>query len=134
MNTFPTQTRHSRRRFLKRLACTGLAMFGASSVLAACAPTKGQPAAGPQTRDPTTVRGWRPPAPHEGHIPGGTGMVEFPDRGSFSFDAGDVKTVRPDVFQEGHFSLFDVLVHLDDKADARPIVSPEYAFWFWICL
>ena len=37
--------------------------------------------------------------------------------GEFSFDAGEVKTLRPDVFQEGHFSLFDVLVHLSERGD-----------------
>ena len=33
----------------------------------------------------------------------------------FSFDPSDVETVRPDLFNPGYFSLFDVLVHLDQK-------------------
>ncbi len=33
--------------------------------------------------------------------------------GDFTFDPDAVSTLRSDIFQEGHFSVFDVLVHLD---------------------
>ncbi len=35
--------------------------------------------------------------------------------GTIHFDPTQVKTQRPDILQEGHFSLFDVLVHLHQK-------------------
>lgn len=39
----------------------------------------------------------------------------------FTFDPDEVETVRPDIFIQGHFSMFDVLVHLDrmDKIDVE---------------
>ena len=39
--------------------------------------------------------------------------------GEFSFDAEKIITLRPDVFQPGHFSVFDVLAHLSDKGDIK---------------
>ena len=39
--------------------------------------------------------------------------------GTFSFEAGQVQTGRPDIFQPEHFSLFDVLAHLDERGDIR---------------
>jgi hypothetical protein len=35
--------------------------------------------------------------------------------GDFVFDAGAVSTLRTDIFQSGHYSIFDILVHLRDK-------------------
>jgi hypothetical protein len=37
--------------------------------------------------------------------------------GDLSFEASQVQTQRPDVFQPGHFSLFDILVHLSERGD-----------------
>jgi hypothetical protein len=42
----------------------------------------------------------------------------------FQFDATAVETVRPDIFQAGHFSLFDILVHLDERGE----LDLEYHF------
>jgi hypothetical protein len=35
--------------------------------------------------------------------------------GQFAFDATGIPTLRPDIFQPGHFSAFDVLAHLDSR-------------------
>jgi hypothetical protein len=37
--------------------------------------------------------------------------------GELSFDARAVETRRPDIFRPGHFSVFDILVHLHERAD-----------------
>ncbi len=44
--------------------------------------------------------------------------------GTFSFDPRQVRTVREDIFREGHFSIFDILVHLKDRGD----IAIEYYF------
>lgn len=46
-----------------------------------------------------------------------TVMVNIEDAGNFSFDPSDIKTVRPDIFKPGYFSLFDILVHLSEKGE-----------------
>ena len=35
--------------------------------------------------------------------------------GTLAFEPGEVETKRADLFQPGHFSLFDVLVHLHEQ-------------------
>jgi len=50
-------------------------------------------------------------------LPKGTGSVQIAGSGTVLFDAGQVQTVRPDIFAEGHVSLFDVLVQLDQQGD-----------------
>ncbi len=45
-------------------------------------------------------------------IRGHAAEVEFRDGRRVAFDPGAVTTARPDLFQEGHFSVFDVLMHL----------------------
>ena len=42
----------------------------------------------------------------------------------FAFDPGAVETLRPDIFREHHFSLFDILVYLDDTG----AIDMTYAF------
>jgi len=37
------------------------------------------------------------------------------DRTIFNYDPAEVETARPDLFQNGSFSVFDVLLHLDSK-------------------
>ena len=66
--------------------------------------------------------------------------------GDFEFDPGNIKTVRDVIFHEGYFSIFDILVYLDDegKIDMKYhfddnmntyiINSPEYLKFFWICI
>ncbi len=40
------------------------------------------------------------------------------------FNPENVTSIRPDIFQEGHFSMFDILVHLDDGG----FIDMEYHF------
>ncbi len=42
-----------------------------------------------------------------------SGEIEIEGVGVFSFDPGEVRTVRDDLFRNNHFSIFDVLVHLE---------------------
>jgi len=39
--------------------------------------------------------------------------------GRFYFNPEDVETVRPDIFKNGHFSIFDILVHLDKTGEIQ---------------
>ena len=43
---------------------------------------------------------------------------------SYSFDPDDVNTTRPDIFNSGYFSVFDVLVHVAERGD----ITLEYHF------
>ena len=52
------------------------------------------------------------------------GEAEIEGLGTFSFSPEEVETLRPDIFQKGHFSLFDVLVHLHENQD----IEMEYHF------
>jgi hypothetical protein len=123
-------SRISRRDLLKRMACGGFALTGAASALAACAPgvmeveestVEGE---APSYGLPTEDGRWRPPVSHEGDLPTGEGTVHIERIGTFPFQAGRVDTVRPDIFRPGHFSLFDILVHLSEKGD----VALDYHF------
>jgi hypothetical protein len=42
-----------------------------------------------------------------------TGEITIDGAGNFKFDPKNIRTSRPDIFKEGYFSLFDILVHLD---------------------
>jgi hypothetical protein len=44
--------------------------------------------------------------------------------GTFEFEPADIITSRDDIFQRGYFSLFDILVHLDDRGD----IEMEFEF------
>ncbi len=52
------------------------------------------------------------------------GSIGIGGLGTFEFDPNEVETVRPDIFREYHFSLFDMLVHLDKQGD----IELEYHF------
>lgn len=52
------------------------------------------------------------------------GTISIEDIGVFGFDAATVDTVRPDIFKPGHFSLFDILVHLDQAGS----IDMQYHF------
>jgi len=56
--------------------------------------------------------------------PVGIGTVSIQGIGSFKFDPQEVETVREDIFREGYFSIFDVLVHLDKIGE----ISLDYYF------
>ena len=57
---------------------------------------------------------WMPMETAEGRMPSGTGMVDVISVGKFSFEPANVNTLRPDIFVDGHFSLFDALVHIHE--------------------
>lgn len=44
-----------------------------------------------------------------------TGEIAVAGVGQFAFDATRIPTLRPDIFQPGHFSAFDVLAYLDSQ-------------------
>ncbi|HUT64918.1 MAG TPA: hypothetical protein VMZ05_02080 [Spirochaetota bacterium] len=52
------------------------------------------------------------------------GRVTIKPFGDFDFDPAEVSSVRNDIFRDGHFSVFDVLVHLSE----REIIDLEYHF------
>ena len=52
------------------------------------------------------------------------GIVEVRGKGTLGFDPSAIATLRPDVFAPGHFSVFDVLVHLAQSG----AVDLEYTF------
>ena len=122
--------RHNRRQFLRGLACSGLSLLGLSSALSACAPAssrgdaKADPQGQPSENDaprtyalPTADGQWRVPTSHRGDLPAGRGSVHIAGSGALSFEAGEVQTLRPDIFATGHISLFDVLAHLGERGD-----------------
>ncbi|MHC4174362.1 MAG: DNRLRE domain-containing protein [Planctomycetota bacterium] len=41
--------------------------------------------------------------------------ITIEDIGNFQFDPASVETTRPDIFKPGHFSIFDILVHLHEQ-------------------
>jgi hypothetical protein len=45
--------------------------------------------------------------------------IRIEEIGSFEFDPKDVKAVRGDVFKEGFFSIFDILVHLEETGQVK---------------
>ena len=49
--------------------------------------------------------------------PDAEGEIMIEGVGNFAFDPEAVETTRDDLFREGYFSLFDILVHLADKGD-----------------
>jgi hypothetical protein len=60
---------------------------------------------------------WTPPSVHSSSLPAGVISVGIEGIGQFTVDAGQVETLRPDIFQPGHFSVFDALVQLDQQGD-----------------
>jgi len=50
-----------------------------------------------------------------GRVASNEGTIEIEGLGSFIFDPAEVETLRPDVFWQGHFSVFDVVAHLANK-------------------
>ncbi len=94
-------------------------------VLSSCSPA--EPLDGPEPISymlPTLDGKWSPAVQQDGRKPTGVGNVLIEGIGEFSFDAGQVKTLRPDIFQLGHFSVFDALVHLSEKGD----IEMDYHF------
>jgi hypothetical protein len=80
---------------------------------------------------------------HVGRLPSGDALITIDKFGDFTFDSGAVPTLRPDIFQPGHYSLFDVLAylgggerieldyHFDREADTHVIdpMNGELRWW-----
>ena len=47
-------------------------------------------------------------------LPENTIMIE--GVGDFEYALSEVWSMRPDIFQEGRFSIFDILAHLDNRS------------------
>ncbi len=59
---------------------------------------------------------WRLPADTPtARVPSSLGTIEVEGLGTFTFNPGEVESLRPSVFATGHFSVFDVLAHLADE-------------------
>ena len=67
---------------------------------------------------------WSPPVQQSGRKPTAAGTVRIEDIGDFSFDVQKVETIRSDIFQPGHFSVFDALVHLSEEG----VIKMDYHF------
>jgi hypothetical protein len=52
------------------------------------------------------------PSPGDGNAVNGTVWIA---ESSFNFTSDDVETVRPDIFKPGSFSMFDILINLDNR-------------------
>ena len=52
------------------------------------------------------------------------GSIQLEGIGVFNFNPDEIQTTRKDIFKEGHFSLFDILVHLDKSGD----ITLDHAF------
>jgi hypothetical protein len=57
-------------------------------------------------------------------VPQQEGHIMIGNVGNFTFDADKIKTVRDDIFNEGFFSIFDIMVYLDDEGK----IEMEYHF------
>ena len=53
-----------------------------------------------------------------------TGKITIDGLGTFTFDPREVTTIREDIFRNGYFSIFDVLVHLEQKE----LIEIDYYF------
>jgi len=47
---------------------------------------------------------------------GRTGEIRIEQVGNFKFNPLEIKSLRQDIFKNGHFSIFDILVHLDKNS------------------
>ena len=46
-----------------------------------------------------------------------TGRITIRSVGEFEFNPSQIESVRSDIFKEGYFSIFDILVHLHERRD-----------------
>ena len=125
--------RWSRRELLKRMACGTLAVSGVGTWVSSCAPGAIDAPEETSTRHrdeapsyvlPTDEGRWTPPGSHRADPPTGEGSLEIEGLGTFAFDAQEVTRQRPDIFQPGHFSLFDAMVLVSERGD----INLEYHF------
>jgi hypothetical protein len=55
----------------------------------------------------------------KGDLPHGTNEIRIEGVGNLSFDAAEVTAARIDVFQPGHYAMFDVVRHLGERGDIQ---------------
>ena len=93
---------------------------------------------------PTEDGDWVPRASHLGDVASGLAKVNIEGLGEFTLDTQDVRTVRSDIFQKEHFSVFDILVrlhrqggikldyHFDKKMDTHIIdaINGKVNWWY----
>jgi hypothetical protein len=95
--------------------------MGGASAMTACTPAqigeRGLAAGEPDYLLPDASGSWTFRGPHVARKPAGSGSVSIEDIGTFTFEAPVIETLRPDIFKPGHFSLFDVVVHLAELGD-----------------
>jgi len=73
----------------------------------------------------TADSGWNLPEGHaQGQLAVETGSLEIRGLGELPFDPLAITTLRADLFMPGHFSVFDVLVHLAETG----AIELEYEF------
>ncbi len=138
------EERHlSRRQFVKTIICGGIGTAIAGTILnslSCSAPAEemvlpaDQAACGPlaeattgETTPPPSISYslpdgdglWLPPPVHIGRLPTGLGQLEVKEVDDFTFDINQTKTLRPDIFQPGHFSVFDALVQVAEEGKIR---------------
>jgi len=108
---------------VRRTSAVRQAVVGAS--LAVLAAVVGWAEGGRKLLLPASDGTWSVPAEMvTGRRPTSGGTVEIRGVGVLSFDPGAVRTLRPDLFREGHFSVFDVVVHLAERGD----IALEYVW------
>ena len=137
----------TRRQFLRQALWATAALSGAGSLLAACAPEPEAEEVVPSAPTyllPNEDGSWTPVADHAGVLPSDEGSVRIDGIGTLSFPADQVETVRPDIFQPSHFSLFDALVtlaqqgeidldyHFDEAMDTHVIdsLNGQEGWWY----
>jgi len=97
-----------------------LALCGLLAVSLGCRsdiPESLAPSSGQTIELPLEDGSWTPQTKLSGRVPSGRGSIEIVDVGTFEFEVSSIETMRSDIFQEGHFSVFDILVALDDRGD-----------------
>ncbi len=60
---------------------------------------------------------WMPPDTHVGRLPAHPMQVEIAGVGRFTVDPTEVEQHRPDVFQPGHLSVYDLIAHLGETGE-----------------
>ena len=68
---------------------------------------------------PDETGDWNVPPAHAGRHVSERVRVEIVGVGWFNINPEEISTVRPDVIQPGHFSIFDVLVALGQRGDIQ---------------